>query len=165
MIQTDASRAIVLRFSSGSLVRVNARGNSVEDAIRVLHTSADYKFSFSSIRVDRGAELMGVAEFIELLGQGSETSADTTEITDITAADGQPAAADIAGYNRDMLQKMLIQMSVEHIGPIASIVVEQAIDDGSSIEEIVNLIADQIPDHEAASQFTELAIEGAREAR
>lgn len=163
IIQTEAKRAIMLRFSSGKLVRVNARGNSAEDAIAVLKQSTEYKVSFSPMEVDSGPELLPLNEFLGRLAQGSE---DTTEITfsEMLLGGGDSLAADHSrDFNRNILRPMLVQLASVEIGPIASILVDQAINDGGSIEEIINVIARQIPSSDAASTFTVLALERAKE--
>lgn len=163
IIQTEANRAIMLRFSSGKLVRVNARGNSAEDAIAVLKQSTEYKVSFSPMEVDSGSELLPLTEFLGRLAQDSE---DTTEITfsEMLLGGGDSVVADHSrDFNRNILRPMLVQLASVEIGPIATIVVDQAINDGSSIEEIINVIAKQIPSLDAASTFTAHALERAKE--
>ena len=168
IVQTDDRRSIVLRFSAGKLVRVNVGGNSVEDALETLRQSDQYKFSFARMRVDEGAELIPVPEFVERLGVGEDEAVGATESSALLEA-GSAQADDLGGAGQlvasdhEFLRTMLTQLAAGEIGPMASMIVDQAIGNGGSIEEIIAAVAGQMPDNDAAARFTELAIEGAKE--
>ena len=160
VVKTKNQRAIALRFSTGRLVRINARGNSIEDVIDVLHQSMEYTFTFSPMDVDSGPELMQVSELIDRLGQ---VGIDDTDISlSSVILDGNSDSDD--NFNREILHAILVQLVVSEIRPVATMVVDQAIDDGGSIDNIINLIAEHIPDIEAANRFIELALEGTKDA-
>lgn len=168
IIQTDTRRAIVLRYSAGKLVRVNARGNSVDDVLAALQESEGYKFSFSPMNIDDGPELMPGPEFIQRLGIEDADAAGAAEGAGLLNA--EPAgngAANGAGNSTasddDFLRALLVQLAAAEIGPMAKMIVDQAIDSGQSVDGIIALVAENIPNPEAATRFTELAIEGSKE--
>ncbi len=159
-IKTETQRATALRFSAGKLVHVNARGNSIEDAIKVLRQSTEYIFTFSPMEVDSEPELMQVSEFLARLEQ---TANDDTDISlGAIKLDGNSENA--PEYDREVLHAILVQLVVSDIGPVAAMIVDQAIDDGGTIGNIINLIADYVPDTESANRFIELAMENSKQA-
>ncbi len=153
-IRTESRRTVVLRFSEGRLVRVNARGNSVTVALEVLLESHKYNFTYSPINVDSEPELIPVSEFIERLGRDIE---DTTDIS-LSSVISKKSSFSISDLNRDILHAALVRLVVSDIGPMASMIADQAIDEGNTIDEVIQLIADHIPDPDASDKFIELAL-------
>lgn len=167
ILQTDTERAIVLRFSAGKIVRVNAGGTSAEDVLSILQGSNDYGFNFSAMTVEDGTELMSVADLVERLGVDENEALGTSDSSKLLEAGTTqaPAATNAAAgdSSRTFLNTLLVQLAAEAIGPMASMVVDQAIENGGSIDQVIAGIAEQIPDRDAASRFTRLAKESSME--
>lgn len=159
-IATDAQRAVVLRFLDGKLTHSNARGKGVGEALQVLAQSQTVRFSSVEARGNNRPEIMHAAEFADLIASGSTgvpTTASTGPIEESALAEAEPIfnSAD----KEETIKTVLYDLSAEHIGPMANLVIEQAIGSSHSLQRIVDSVAAQIPNRDAATNCRKQASE------
>lgn len=167
-IVTDTGRAVLVRFSQGSIVAAHSRTKDIGEAISVLLKAQDLRFSYAPSTSDarRGGSpaLMPVGTFIELIAPLSGGMA----ISASAYAPAQPAAHSsavgisdppplVANGISNEARERLERLSVEIVGPIARFLVEEALETATSLGDAVKQIARSIPDQGVSSRFMEEA--------
>ena len=154
-VLTDNNRAILLRFAAGKLIHVNARGNSAENAIEILRSSRNFRAKFAPLSEEVAPELMAINTFVEMLTAGGKLS----EKSDSSSLSTSEPARVINSQAIDIenIRTVLTDLSTEYIGPMAPMVVDQAIDEADTADGIIETIAVLIPDSEDAANFRALA--------
>ncbi len=151
-ILTDTRRSVLLRFSSGKLTHSLCRTKDVGDAIQVLNECNLVRFTYAVGAVEDRPELMPAESFLQLLDPGG--------IPGAAAPRAPPAAAPApaAPRSRTAPQRVaLVEVALEFVGPVAEMLVDEALENTASISEAVNYIADLIPDPAPANAFRDAA--------
>lgn len=153
-VVTDKGRSVSLRFFEGRLTKIQSRGSDLQHAIGLLVHADQMKFNFVESSVTEEPTQMPALYIVELLENGP-----SAEITGFQTQE-MPAVDDVTepqrgntGVDRQTLQRILTEMALVHIGPIAEMLVEQAIADNSTFELIIQEIADNIPSADDARTF------------
>ena len=150
-ILTDTRRSVLLRFSSGKLTHSLCRTKDVGDAIQVLNECNLVRFTYAAGAVEDRPELMPADSFLQLLDPGG-ASAPAAPMTAPRAAPA-PAATSATGQ----LRMALIEVAIEYVGPVAEMIVDEALENTGSVSEAVDYIADMIPDSGPANAFRDAA--------
>ncbi len=159
-IVTDAQRSIVLRFLDGKLTHCNARGKGINGALDLLSQSTSLRFNFVAARGESRGELMPAGEFASLIEAGSTETSGAAAV----AATASPPPAEmttdssLSDSEKQLARETLTELSAEYIGPMAGMLVEQAIETGTSFESIINEIARTIPIDNDADEFRKRAL-------
>lgn len=157
-VVTDAQRSVVLRFLDGRLTHAMARAKDVREAAQVLAQAKGFRFNFAAGRGESRQELIPAEDFIRLI-EGGATGASGVPATPTVAApapDKSNPRQPYGGVSQDQLRQVLTELAVEHIGPMAAIVVDQAMEERRNLEAIIDDVAAQIPGGGGASAFREL---------
>ncbi|GAB4359001.1 MAG: hypothetical protein Kow006_27830 [Gammaproteobacteria bacterium] len=149
-IVTDSGRSVVLRFLEGRVTHSNARGKSIQEALQVLAQSASLRFSFSPLKVEEGSELMPTDEFVDQIEAGAVAEA---------TPGGETARLP---FDVERVRKILCDLAVAHIGPMTSLVVDEALQNANTLERVINTVARQIPNGIDAEAFRDQAWEKIR---
>lgn len=180
-ILTDTRRSVLLRFSHGKLVQVHCRSRDVGDAVTVINECVGLKYTFVPAQPEHRAELMPVDTFVRMLDPGwndvvaapprdAATSPsgfssaapndrtallppfadllDEDESRTPTVGEGPPAA----------LREALTRVAMNFVGPMAPILVADAMDPWVSVSDTVERIASMIPDEAQARGFRDEAL-------
>lgn len=139
-ITTESGRSVILRFLEGRVTHSNAKGKGLQESMQVLAQSPTLQFSFA-------ATADGFADLFEV---GSASGG------------GGSAAPTQQNFDEDRVRKVLTELIVAHIGPMAAIVVDQAIANANTVERVVNAVAREIPNGIEAESFREKALEKLR---
>ena len=146
-IVTDAQRSVLLRVSDGRITSSRCRGRDIDKAIAVLESAAAVRYSYVPGDPESGPELIPMDEFL------ARNEPDLGPVPD-TAMPTTPSRAG-AGTMRDALE----ELAVEVIGPVAPMVVDDAVSRHATVQGAIRAIARAIPDEEASRQFLEAARE------
>ncbi len=153
-VVTEQGRSVSLRFFEGRITRLQSRGSDMQNALGQLIHAEDLKFNFIESSVAEEPDLLPALYVVDLLEKGpteQQTAIDTTEtaaVEDITVPQ-----ANRPGVDSKTMQRVLSEISLVHIGPIADLVVEQAISENNTFELIINAIAENIPSETDARAF------------
>ena len=135
-ITTDQQHSVVLQFADGRLCRAIARGTGVARAARALAESERFSFRFSPGSVEGGRELAPIEDFIALIEEGPDTPA--------PAMSASPAEAD-ADPDQRRIHDVLAETAARYIGPMADLVVTQAMQHHGSVQSVIHAVAASIP--------------------
>jgi hypothetical protein len=166
-IVTDTGRAVLVRFSQGTIVGAHSRSKDIGEATAILREAQSVRFSYapskSEGKRDDSPGLMSVGAFIELLAPptGSRlisSSAETpAQPTAGSPASGPPNPPPLAtGISKDA-RGSLERLSIEIVGPIAQFLVEEALETATTLRDAIKQIAQSIPDRDVSRRFTEEA--------
>lgn len=180
-ILTDTRRSVLLRFSTGKLVQVHCRSRDVGDAIVVLVGCDKVKYTFVPAREDNRAEVMPVDVFLRALApgigddgthfesitpvQGSATAAFDEQsdllpqFADIFEAEDKDRAGADSGAPPPDLRDALTRVALNYVGPMATIIVDDAMEPFVSVSDSIQRIASMIPDEVQSRAFLEDANE------
>ena len=154
-VVTDQGRSVSLRFFEGRITRIQSRGSDLQSALALMVQADDIKFNFVESTVAEEKESLPALYVVELLEEGPEadtTAIDTTEtpsVEDVTIPQANPKPV----VDRRTLKRVLTELALVHIGPMAEMVVEDAINENSTFEQIINAIAENIPLESDARTF------------
>lgn len=179
-ILTDSRRSVLLRFSEGRLVRVHCRSRDVGDAIAVLVECDQVKYTFVPAQLENRAEVMPVDSFLRALAPGAAEEVEPA----VTAArvarpispfddesDLLPQFADLlesedadrVGVDGNApppeLRDALTRLALNYVGPMAAILVDDAMEPFVSVSDSIQRIASMIPDDTQSRAFLQDANE------
>lgn len=160
-IVTEAQRSVVLRFYEGRLTQTIARGKDVGEAIQLLAQSQSLRFGFVAAKGEIRKELMPAKELADRIEAGTPVvrqDGGSVLPTKPVADKGTP----FGDFKEELVREVLIELAVKHIGPMADLIIEQAIESSENLEELVDAVAMQIPDSAYAGTFRDLALERIR---
>lgn len=158
-IVTDAQRSVVLRFFEGRLTHSIARGKDIGEAVHALAQSQNIRFNFVAVRGENRQELMPAAELADLIESGSAAASGQTTGSVVPTQATVKTGASLSDSDKRRVRDSLVELAVKHIGPMADLIIEQAIERSCSVEQIVDEIAMQIPDDTSADTFRKQALE------
>ena len=82
---------------------------------------------------------------------------ESNEAVDVTPASAPAQAPGTKSYEsiseEKAIRDILVKIASEHVGPIAEMVVEEAFENNSDTEKVIEFIADSIPDPGHAAEF------------
>ena len=173
-ILTDKRRPVLLRFSNGDLTHTHARSKDVNEAIKVLSETSAFRFSSSPGLAENRPPLMDALAFVDAIETGSGVpqvqsraapAASTTQTENLD--DLIPGLSDALKEadrldNSDTFEiqerrQQLEELAFNHLGPLAPIIVEEAMASANDLDAQIEYIAQQIPDDNAATAFREAA--------
>lgn len=126
----------------------------MRNALGLLVHADQVKFNFVESSVAEEADLMPALYIADLLEKGPATASTPMETTESVALeDVTVPQAPSPGVDERTLKRVLAELALVHIGPIADIVVEQAITENNTFELIINAIAENIPTESDARTF------------
>ncbi|MFT5112311.1 MAG: hypothetical protein ACI8P9_001635 [Parasphingorhabdus sp.] len=167
-ILTDTRRSVLLQFSAGRLTHTNARSKDVADAIQVLNECDQVKFSYVAAPVENRPEVMPAESFLQLIDPGGDAGAGNFQApSPIPTADffmpevGIPSAAPVvtAGNSVDnSIASALTTLAIDYIGPIADLVVSEALSASPDVLGAINVIPSNILDADQAAEFRNAAL-------
>lgn len=152
-VVTEQGRSVSLRFFEGRITRIQSRGSDLQHAIGLLVEAEDLKFNFVESTVKEEPDQMPAMYIVELLEKGpsAETIAaiETQEMQEVS----EPQQAADASVDRNTLKRVLTELALVHVGPIAELLVEQALANSNTPELIIREISDNIPSENDARNF------------
>ena len=162
-ILTNTRHAVLMKFFAGKLIHIHSRTRDIGDVIQVLNESDWVKFKFTRMPMDDLPEFMPMTTFLDLIEVEDDDDTTVTaalesnEAVDVTPA---TAPAPAPGTKSDQsisetraIRELLIKIASEYVGPVAEMVVEEAFENNSDTEKVIEFIADSIPDPAHAAEF------------
>ena len=161
-ILTDTQHAVLLKFAEGKLIHSYSRGRDIGDVIQVLNECNFIKFNFAPIPMENAPELMPVVTFIQLLEAGNSYDVEPDSSPTIPNA---VAVAQIEGFAEnnkavELLRRLLVNIASEYVGPIADMMVDEAFENSSDAAQVIEYIAEMIPDAKQSAEFRAEAHQG-----
>ena len=152
-VVTEQGRSVSLRFFEGRITRIQSRGSDLQHAIGLLVEAEDLKFNFVESTVNEEPDQMPAMYIVELLEKGptedSIAAIETQEMQEVS----EPNLAASASIDRATLKRVLTELALVHVGPIAELLVEQALSNSDTPELIIREISDNIPSENDARTF------------
>jgi len=161
-ILTDTQHAVLLKFAEGKMIHSYSRGRDIGDVIQVLNECNFVKFNFAPIHMENAPELMPIVNFIQLLEAGNSYDVDPDSSPTIP---DMAAVAQIEGSTEnskagELLRRLLINIAAEYVGPIADMMVDEALETSSDTDQVIEYIAEMIPDSKQSAEFRAEAYKG-----
>lgn len=158
-ILTDSNRSVLLKFSEGKLIHSYCRTRDVGEVIQVINEAFSVKFSMVPIPLEAGFEVMPGPVFLQLLeaGVSDDTPTSPTSPTRQSASAKAPKTIEVESA-KDLLENI----AAEYVGLVAEVIVEEALENSSTLEGAIEFIAGSIPDENQAASFREEAKEATR---
>ncbi len=149
-VLTESKRSVLLKFSQGVLIHAYSRSRDIGDVIQVINESDRIKFSIVPIPAESGIEVMPGKILLQLLQSGSSGESDETDITERTLErrKGSPRNLEIRAA-----KELLENLTSEYVGMVAEVIVDEALEASSSLEEVIDIIAKSIPDPDQSAAF------------
>lgn len=143
-VLTESKRSVLLKFSQGVLIHAYSRSRDIGDVIQVINESERIKFGLVPIPPEDGVEVMPGHILLQLLQTGSSSEAPGT----VPAASATPRDSGVQA-----VRELLESVAAEYVGIIAEVIVEEALESSSSLQEAIDNIARSIPDPEQSGAF------------
>lgn len=153
-ILTNNRRSVLLCFFQGKLTQARARSRDVADAIDVLNSCDLVKFTYTDTKVKNFVEIMQIDVFLQMISLSMESGKRSL----VLSSTRQPVSNDAKPAVSSTMISLLSEVAASYIGPIADMVVQDAVSESDNFEEIVENIANTIPDVEAADKFKSEAL-------
>jgi len=177
-ILTDTKRSVLLRFSAGRLTHSHCRSKDVAEAIQVLTECDSVKFTYASAQVENRPEIMAAETFLQLIDPGGDGGMGGSPAV---APMPPPVAAQPATeFYEDLLPQVaesmrsnevnqgggalsaelkhsLVQLALEYVGPMASMIVDDAFESAQTASQAIDQITSMIPDAVQSAAFREAA--------
>jgi hypothetical protein len=144
-ILTDTKRSVLLKFSEGVLIHSYCRTRDIGDVVQVINESALVKFNLVPIPPESGIEVMPGGVLLQLLEAGLEGGG-SSKATPQAPANQRNAEVSSAG-------EILEKAAAEYVGLVAEVLVEEALDSCSTLDEAIDYIANAIPNPDQAAEF------------
>lgn len=155
-VVTDANRSVLLRLSGGRITSSHCRGRDITEALGVLAAAATVRYTFSRAAAEDRPELIGIDDFLRHIG--AFVPPGVGEIGTGSASRGEVgAASSVARAIDEAVRADLESLATDIIGPVAQVVVEEAMRNTSDLHAAIAEIARSIPDGAAGSAFLEAA--------
>jgi hypothetical protein len=159
-IVTDSERSVLLRISDGRITSSRCRGREIDKAIAVLEGSKTLRFSFAPAAAESHPELIGIAEFLLRIGASVDSRSENARRPQRRRGRASSSSAPMRpGEGDTSVRGTLEELAVDAIGPVAQVVVDEALANNATVQEAIREIAWAIPDTEVATRFLEVARE------
>ena len=180
-ILTDTKRSVLLRFSAGKLTQSHCRTKDVNDSIQVLIECSLVKYSYAPAAAENRPELMPTETFLQLVDPGGDASspgsamavggggfeqaapapraapAETFQMDGLIPGVAQAINASnqtsVLGGMDEFMSNVLTEVAAEYLGPVAGMLVEEALEQTSSVTQAIENLAVSIPDQAQADAF------------
>jgi hypothetical protein len=161
-ILTDTKRSVLLRFSAGKLTHSHCRTKDVADAISVLTECALVKFTYAAAQVENRPEIMPTDTFLQLIDPGGDaginpqaTSYDAPSTSPAVDTQYTPPVAPTPRPEESAIRQPLAELALDYIGPIADMIVDEALETTENLTSAIDYIAGMLPDEDQANAFRE----------
>ena len=178
-ILTDTKRSVLLRFSAGKLTQSHCRTKDVNDSIQVLFECSLVKYSYAPAAAENRPEVMPTETFLQLVDPGGDVSGSamsaggggfeqaarasrpvSTEqfqmddlIPGVAQAISSSNRSSVHGGIDEFISNALTRIAAEYLGPVAGMLVEEALEQTSSVTQAIDHLAVSIPDQAQADAF------------
>lgn len=154
IVLTAANTPVMIRLSGGEITTLHCRGYDVQKAIDTLAPSEQVRYSFSAVSAENKPSLIEVSDFLEAI--------------DAMVLPGDGGAPTPAGDSEDRwldepvseeAKEQLMALATEVIGPVAALIVEDALAQNTNLRATIDEIRAAIPETDAAERFVAIARE------
>ncbi len=155
ILSADINRSVLLGFVDGKITSIKARSTDIGDAIDVLNNSKKVKFSFTQTdSVSKRIQIIAVDAFLSMLLLPEEP--------DVSSLDFNPASSEMLlseaqsslnSQHFSSIRNVITGILQKYAGPATEILIEDALKVSDSIPELINQIANAIPDAQSAEAF------------
>jgi hypothetical protein len=156
-VVTDSGRSVLLRLSAGGITSSHCRSRDIEAAIAALAPSEAVRYTFTRLTPENKPELIGIDDFLRRIdayvAPGATPAvqhADTRGPAPPTAA--APSRAGVPGRGTS-IREDLEALAVDVIGPVAQVLVEEALANSDTVHGAIEMIARAIPNGEVGNRF------------
>jgi hypothetical protein len=162
-VLTDSGRSVLLRLTAGHITSSHCRGRDIEAAIAVLAASETLRYTFSRATPESRPTLIGIDDFLRRIDAfveaGDTAVAERPDARVPSPSPAAPASREEAPARGTTVREDLEALAVEMIGPVAQVVVEDALANNVTLQDAIEEIARAIPSVDVGNQFLAAARE------
>ena len=155
-ITTDSNRSAYLTLNDGKIESVHYQNKRGSEALELLRSveAGTYRFSEGTENAMFRAQPLPetdviLADLSEVASSGSDP---VPQDEPLQVVDTAPSSSPGSDYDDELLQLL-----IEFMGPMASVVFDDARENATTVKSLINKLATEIPDNDQQSDFVERA--------
>lgn len=148
IVLTGANRPVMLRISAGEITTSHCRGYDIQNAIDILAPTEEVRYSFKLAAPEDKPPLIEIDDFLLAIDAYVLPGSDV-----IGAVPNNNVERRRTQAITEQEKEQLMALATEVIGPVASLIVEDALAGSPTLRAAIDSIRSEVPEPDAAERF------------